>query len=56
MMGIEKFNEFLDQASSQMKGSFDMPIKAQWITFPEYERTSLGWKMGSGEDYIHAFQ
>lgn len=26
-----------------------------WLAYPEYERYSLGWRMGSGEDYLDRF-
>jgi len=26
-----------------------------WVVFPDIERYSIGWRMGSGEDYWHAF-
>jgi hypothetical protein len=26
-----------------------------WLEIPEYERLSLGWRMGGGEDYYRAF-
>ena len=26
-----------------------------WLEIPEYERFSLGWRMGGGEDYLCAF-
>lgn len=26
-----------------------------WVTHPHIERYSIGWRMGSGEDYWHAF-
>ena len=26
-----------------------------WTAFPKYKRYSMGWRMGAGEDYWHAF-
>ena len=26
-----------------------------WLAYPGYERYSLGWRMGSGEDYLDRF-
>lgn len=32
------------------------PMVAPWFEYPNYERTSMGWRMGGGEDYKIAFQ
>ena len=26
-----------------------------WLAFPEFERYSIGWRMGYGEDYAYRF-
>ena len=26
-----------------------------WKVFPDYDRYTIGWRMGAGEDYWHAF-
>ena len=31
-------------------------MKAIWLEFPDYERGSLGWRMGPGESYIRKWQ
>lgn len=30
-------------------------MKPPWIMYPDYERSSLGWRMGGGEDYLARF-
>jgi len=32
------------------------PMVAPWFECPDYERTSMGWRMGGGEDYMIAFR
>ncbi|AVW90573.1 hypothetical protein [Celeribacter baekdonensis] len=32
------------------------PMVAPWLQFPEYARSSMGWRMGGGEDYMFAFR
>ena len=31
------------------------PLVPPWVTFPDYARGSMGWRMGSGEDEWHWF-
>lgn len=33
----------------------DKIMKPLWMEYPEYERYSLGWRMGAGEDYAGSF-
>jgi len=30
----------------------DNPPKPPWIAFPDYDRHSMGWRMGGGEDHV----
>ena len=30
-------------------------VRPPWVAIPEYSRTSMGWRMGAGEDYSTAF-
>lgn len=30
----------------------DKPPKPPWVEFPDYDRYSMGWRMGGGEDHI----
>ncbi len=32
-----------------------VPDTPPWIAFPIYPRYTIGWRMGPGEDYMHAF-
>jgi len=31
-------------------------MKAPWDEYPHYDRSDLGWRMGSGEDYLAKFE
>ena len=36
--------------------SLPNPLQPPWVLFPTYERSSLGWRMGAGEDYMGHFR
>lgn len=48
--------EFLSNALADMKQNAVDHRQPPWMAFPAYDRYSMGWRMGSGEDYWHAFQ
>jgi hypothetical protein len=36
--------------------NYGPPFEPPWVAFPEYERFSMGFRMGGGEDYICQFR
>lgn len=50
-----ELKEFLKNAAVEMKENAVDYKQPPWAAFPEYERHSMGWRMGPGEDYWHAF-
>ena len=36
--------------------SLPNPLQPPWALFPSYERRSMGWRMGAGEDYLRHFR
>jgi hypothetical protein len=50
-----EFKDFLTDALAAMKANAVAHKQPPWAAFPEYERHSMGWRMGPGEDYWHAF-
>lgn len=50
-----ELQEFLKDALAEMKANAVDHKQPPWKAFPEYERYSMGWRMGPGEDYWHAF-
>jgi len=50
-----ELKEFLEQAAAEMKKNAVDHKQPPWTAFPEYKRYSMGWRMGPGEDYWHAF-
>ncbi|MEM8789813.1 MAG: hypothetical protein AAGE76_16285 [Pseudomonadota bacterium] len=50
-----ELKEFLKSAAAEMKKNAVEHKQPPWTSFPEYSRYSMGWRMGSGEDYWHAF-
>tara|TARA_Y100001956_G_scaffold77791_1_gene88681 strand:+ start:316 stop:636 length:321 start_codon:yes stop_codon:yes gene_type:complete len=50
-----ELRETLTDALAEMKENAVDHKQPPWTAFPEYERYSVGWRMGPGEDYWHAF-
>ncbi|MEM1265152.1 MAG: hypothetical protein AAGI50_03960 [Pseudomonadota bacterium] len=50
-----ELKEFLKNAAAEMKRNAVDHKQPPWTAFPEYERYSMGWRMGPGEDYWDAF-
>ena len=50
-----ELREFLENAASEMKKYAVNHKQPPWKAFPGYDRYSMGWRMGAGEDYWHAF-
>lgn len=50
-----ELKEFLLNAAAEMEKNAVDCKQPPWKVFPEYERYSMGWRMGPGEDYWHAF-
>jgi hypothetical protein len=57
---LEEIRAMIEAAAKDLP---DSPLKYDergralppWVVFPDIERYSIGWRMGSGEDYWHAF-
>ncbi len=47
----------IDERGKRMKKIYDInnPIAPPWLMYPYISRGSIGWRMGSGEYYIHEF-
>ncbi|MDJ0820227.1 MAG: hypothetical protein QNJ09_00280 [Paracoccaceae bacterium] len=50
-----KLIAFLKQAQSEMNAQAVDFKQPPWRAVPDYERHSMGWRMGPGEDYSLAF-
>ena len=50
-----ELKEFLKNAAAEMKTNAVDHQQPPWTAFPEYERYSMGWRKGPGEDYWQAF-
>jgi hypothetical protein len=50
-----ELREFLERARKEMEAKAVDHRQPPWKAFPEYERYSMGWRMGPGEDYWGAF-
>ena len=44
--------EAMERAKTERAGEQPPP----WVEFPDYERFSLGWRMGGGEDFKRDFE
>ena len=59
----EEIGAMIEDAAKDLPDSPLSPLKYDeqgralppWEVFPDIERYSIGWRMGSGEDYWHAF-
>ena len=50
-----RLKAFLEEGVRQaVKNPIDYR-RPPWIAFPNFARYSIGWRMGGGEDYWHAF-
>lgn len=52
----DDLRRYLEEIIEQSEGAWkkrvsDNSVLPPWEEFPNYGRTSLGWRMGSGEDY-----
>ena len=45
-----------DYRDKNPREAFEPPLQPPWLEVPSYEMYSMGWKMGSGEDYMRAFR
>ncbi|MEX0318374.1 MAG: hypothetical protein AB3N21_10505 [Ruegeria sp.] len=50
-----ELREFLAGALAKMEENAVDHEQPPWTAFPEYDRYSMGWRMGPGEDYWNAF-
>lgn len=48
-----ELKKFLERETGFSKGETPRP---PWVEFPDYNRTSMGWRMGAGEDYMLDFR
>lgn len=44
------------QQHNEWRDSLPNPLEPPWALFPTYERGSMGWRMGAGEDYMLHFR
>ncbi|QLC20762.1 hypothetical protein HFP51_00320 [Parasphingopyxis sp. CP4] len=57
-MSADEIMKMVNEAHQHMRENrvpYPDPMLPPWIVFPDYERQSMGWRMGSGEDYWHDF-
>ena len=61
----EDGNETLMEISNRVSSKRDLAIdqlfgdggaKPPWVIHPGYERASMGWRMGNGEDFMVSFR
>ncbi len=50
-----ELRDFLERALKEMEANDVDHRQPPWKAFPEYDRYSMGWRMGPGEDYWDAF-
>ncbi len=48
----EILSSILKEVEQRKRAIKEGKIKPPWIEYPDYEPYCLGWRMGSGEDYI----
>ena len=46
----------LDSVLEKKAPEYTYPMVAPWKEFPDLDRYSIGWRMGSGEDYKNHFE
>ncbi len=51
-----ELQEFLKGVLAERKANAVDHKQPPWQAFPEYDRYSMGWRMGPGEDYRKAFR
>ena len=44
------------QAMQKALDAMPRPLAPPWQEFPDYSRTSMGWRMGAGETYLDYFR
>ena len=49
-IAAKKFFESIPMSEPHRYGP---PFEPPWLVFPDYEKYSMGFRMGSGEDYAH---
>ena len=52
---VVKLNKVSQRIQTALE-TLPQPLAPPWQMFPDYARTSMGWRMGSGEDYIVYFR
>ncbi|MCK0142550.1 hypothetical protein [Aliiroseovarius sp. F20344] len=50
-----KLNE-VSKCVQEALDALPRPLAPPWLEFPDYSRTSMGWRMGGGEDYMAYFR
>lgn len=44
------------QTTQNSLDALPRPLAPPWQEFPDYARTSMGWRMGAGETYLNYFR
>lgn len=53
--GQDIADDFLRISEAYRQKAWPDPMEPPWQVFPDYERSSIGWRMGNGEDYMIDF-
>ncbi|WP_133484936.1 hypothetical protein [Aliiroseovarius marinus] len=51
----EKLKDVFRQSQNELD-ALPRPLTPPWEMFPDYARTSMGWRMGSGETFMDYFR